>query len=319
MVAAMTAKGPPPLHWIWAEPARRLAWRRYWIRDVVSGFNSVALHFLLKLGTIDTCSNLGGAMGAAFGPRYRPHARRIQDNLKRLRPDLAADMDATMARVWDNIGRSLSEFSVIDRLWTSSRMTVCGIEHIHAARATGRARIYVAVHLSNWELLGPKLVELGEDAFEFYEPPPNRFRRALTERARLRFKDRLMGPGAANALRATRRLKDDSAALVIFIDETRRGRNQAPAFGRKVTLDGNLANAVRLALLTNALVLPAYVLREPHARFRAYVEAPVEMIRTDDREADVRRNTKHLNALLEPIVRRHLEQWISLPLLRLDD
>ena len=242
----------------------------------------------------------------------------MRDNLRRIRPDLEAELVAAERRFWDNCGRTLAEFSVIERLWRSSRTSLEGLEHIEAARAAGRSRIYAGVHLSNWELLAPKLGDLGEDFITFYRPSPNRFRRVLIERSRRCYKGRLFGPGAASALRAVRHLRSPSGALVIQVDDEVGGRARIPAFGRKVVLDGNLGNAVRLALLTNALVLPAYVLREPHGRFRAHVLAPVEMVRTGDQETDVRRNAKRLNGVLEPVVRRHIEQWIGLTSLQFD-
>ncbi len=313
----MTAKAPP-LSWIRGTPAERLAWRRYWVRDVISGVNTAVLHYALKLGTIGSCSGLGGAMAVALGPLYRPHADRIRANLLRLRPDVEPVLPAVMTRVWDNIGRTLAEFSVIERLWDSPRVAVEGLEHIEAARATGRPRIYVGLHLGNWELLGPKLIDLGEKGFDFYEPPPNRFRRAITERARRRFDKQLLPPGPTAALRAVRLLKEQDAALVIFVDEVRARRVKAPSFGRGVDLDGNLANAVRLALMTNALVLPANVLREPGARFRLRVEAPIELTRAGDRETNVRVNAERLDALMTPIVLRHIDQWMGLPQLRFE-
>ena len=308
----MATAATVPLHWLWADGVKRKAWRRYWLRDVLHGLNATVLHYLFKLGTIEACSAMGGALGPMVRGGYGAQAERVRHNIERIRPDLEADLDAAEQRFWENCGRTLAEFSIIDRLWTSSRTVLEGLEHIEAARASGRPRIYAGVHLSNWELMAPKLCDVGEDCITFYQVPPNRFRRALVERARRRYQARLLRSGPASALRAVRRLQSGSGVLVIQLDDEVGGRPRTPAFGRKVALDGNLGNAVRMALLTNALVLPAYVLREPGARFRLFVLPPIEMVRTGDRETDVRRNAKMLNGVIEPIVRRHLEQWIGL-------
>ncbi len=315
----MTAKGPP-LSWIWGGPAERLAWRRYWIRDLLSGMNTLVWHHLLKLGSVDSTSYMGAVLGVVAAPRYRFRATRARANLLKLRPDLAPLQDKAMLRVWDNIGRVLAEFSVIERIWdsASSRVGITGFEHVEAARAAGRPRIFVGVHLGNWELLGPKLIDLGENVVEFYEPPPNRFRRAVTEYSRRRYAARLLPPGTASALKAIRQVKEAAASLVILVDETRHRRVQAPSLGREISLAGNLGNAVRLAAKTGALLLPAYVLREKGARFRVHVLPPIQASATGDAKADMRADAERLDAILGQAVLDNLEQWVVLPVLKLD-
>lgn len=315
----MTAKGPP-LPWIWGGPAERLAWRRYWIRDVLSGLNTLAWHHALKLSTVEGASYMGALLGVIAGPHYRFRAERARANLLRLRPDLAAQQDRVMLRLWDHIGRALAEFSVIERIWSSAatRVAISGFEHVEAARAAGRPRIFVGVHLGNWELLGPKLIDLGENVLDFYEPPPNRFRRWVTEYSRRRYADHLLPPGTASALKAIRKVKEGSASLVIFIDETRNRRVQAPALGREISLAGNLGNAVRLAAKTGAVLLPAYVLREKGARFRVHVLPPIDERSTGDDKADMQANAEQLDAILGQAVLDNIDQWVVLPVLRFD-
>ncbi len=314
----MTAKSPP-LHWIWSGPAERLAWRRYWIRDVLSGLNTLVLHHLLKLGTIDSTSYVGAVLGVVAGPRYRFRADRARANLLHLRPDLAADAERAMLRVWDNIGRVLAEFSVIERIWASpARVSISGFEHVEAARAAGRPRIFVGVHLGNWELLGPKLIDLGENVLDFYEPPPNRFRRAVTEHSRRRYRAHLLPPGTASALKAIRMVKEGDASLVIFVDESRNRRVQAPSLGRSISLDGNLGNALRLAAKTGAELLPAYVLRERGAHFRVHVLPAIQLRASGSAKDDMRANAEQLDAILGQAVLDNLEQWVVLPVLRFD-
>lgn len=212
----------------------------------------------------------------------------------------------------------MAEFSVSARLWGSDRVAVAGLENLNAARASGRPRIYIGVHLGNWELIGPKLFSLGEDAVQFIQPPANRFTRRIAERARRRYRDRLLPPGPASAQRAYRALKA-GRVLVMFVDEFIRGRVQAPAFGRPISLDGNIANAVRLALLSNAVILPVYLLRCSGARFCLNISPPIEIEPTGQHKADIEHNVQKIEAIIAPIVSAHLEQWFMLHELRLEE
>jgi KDO2-lipid IV(A) lauroyltransferase len=208
--------------------------------------------------------------------------------------------------MWRNVGRAMAEFSVLARLWRSDRTTVHGLENFQAAQASGTARVYVAVHLANWELLGPKLLELGEDAVEFYQPPRNRFQRRLAERTRRQFDDRLLPTGPNSAVKALRWLRS-GRGLVMFIDDFTDGRVNGPALGRPLSPHVGLGAAVRLAKASGALVIPAYVLRGEGARFDMHILPP---IRVQDRSLD--EATAAVNAVLEPVVLTNLQQWYML-------
>jgi capsule polysaccharide modification protein KpsS len=209
--------------------------------------------------------------------------------------------------MWRNVGRAMAEFSVLARLWRSDRTTVHGLENFQAAQASGAPRVYVAVHLANWELLGPKLLELGEEAVEFYQPPRNRFQRWLAERTRRQFDDRLLPTGRNSAVKALRRLQGGDG-LVMFIDDFTDGRVNGPALGRPLSPHVGLSAAVRLAKSSSALVIPAYVLRREGARFDMHVLAPMDVQGLSLDEA-----TAAVNAILEPVVLANLHQWYLRP------
>ena len=64
-------------------------------------------------------------------------------------------VEATAARIWGAIGRTLVEYALLGRICdpASERVRVIdlgGLEHI---RRTGRPGIFVSAHLANWNLL----------------------------------------------------------------------------------------------------------------------------------------------------------------------
>ncbi len=60
---------------------------------------------------------------------------------------------AGLKRWWHNIGRTMSEFCIVNKLWKSARIEVEGLEHLKAAQAEGAPVIFTSMHLGTWEAL----------------------------------------------------------------------------------------------------------------------------------------------------------------------
>ncbi len=100
--------------------------------------------------------------------------------------------------------------------------------------------------------------------------------------------------------------------MIIYVDEVANGCVMAPAFGRPLRLDGNMARAARMAHMSGALILPAYVLRDGGAHFRLVILPPMEVRATPAGKLDIRGTVQALDDLFDPIVRAHLDQWLML-------
>lgn len=90
------------------------------------------------------------------------------------------------------------------------------------------------------------------------------------------------------------------------MDELIRGRVQAPAFGRPLRDEGNIAYVARLAALTGAYVMPVHSRRlgeRAHFELVFLPEIPIPQ------DADVMDNIAAINAVIEPVVAAHLDQW----------
>ena len=313
------AEVPPPLSALWGGPEARAAWRRYWVRDTVSGLSDTATHYALRALPVETCSAIGWRLGQWVGARRQLWHERATRNLRQLRPELDDETSArAIQRMWGHIGSTMAEFSALPRIWGTERIAIEGLENLDAARATGRPRIWAALHLGNWEIVGPTLLDLGEKGFDVYQPPRNRFERRIAERVRRRFADQLLPPGPATARRLLRALTEERRGVVLYVDEFQEHRVHAPFFGRPLRLDGNLARVVRLALMADAVITPAYCVREAHGRFRLRIAPPVLLGPGTDRSA-VMRGVAHLDSIITPIVLSHIEQWFMLHDLVLDE
>ena len=215
-----------------------------------------------------------------------------------------------MRRLWRSVSRTMCEFSVLHRLWDAGRIEVEGVEHMDATRAAGKPILVACVHLGNWEAIPVVGIRVGHPGSGIYWPLENRFDTRIAVKARERYGAILYpgdGPGAMRA--AIAELRSKKGPFVVFIDECIDDHVYAPAFGRALKAEGNIAYVARLAVMTGADIIPAYCIRlDDAARFKVTFLPPVELVRGRS-DADLMQNVGAINAVIEPIVRRHLDQW----------
>ncbi len=236
--------------------------------------------------------------------------------------------EAEIARLlrahWRHLGRTLAEFSALPRFWREERIEVAGLAHLEAARRSGRPLVIAGTHVGSWEALHAGLSGLGVAFHGIYQRLPNRFTMRIADRVRQRIR-REGGPGAALAptlnavFEAHRLLESRQSALLYYVDEYWERRVHAPALGRALVIEGNIARAVRLASRTGAVVLPCYALRLGEAaRFRLTFLREVPIGPPDRGRSGILADIAALDAAIEGVVRAHPEQWMMLHVFRTD-
>jgi Kdo2-lipid IVA lauroyltransferase/acyltransferase len=305
----------PPLRWLVGSTDQRRIARRYWLRDPMVGGAEIVIHVLIRLMPIDMCSYSGAAITYLTRHLYPDSEARARKAWARLRPqDLdPASVDAAMDRLWRNVGRTMHEYSILDRLWAAGRIEVSDIEHLDRARDQAKPILVTPIHLGNWEVVLVAGIALGHRGSGIYEPPDNRFEHRIANMVRARYGARFVAAGPHSSREAVRQLKAREGPFIVYIDEFIRGRVQAPSFGRPLRPDSNIAYAVRLAALTGAVVIPAYCLRvHDSARFKVQFLPPLQLADTGDRRADLVENVGRLDAAIAPVIQAHLDQWYFL-------
>jgi KDO2-lipid IV(A) lauroyltransferase len=281
----------------------------------------MAIHILMRLVPIDVCSYSGAAITYLTRHLYPDSDARARKAWARLRPQESdpVTVDAAMDRLWRSVGRTMHEYSILDRLWAAGRIEVSDIEHLDHARDQGKPILVTPVHLGNWEIVLVTGIAMGHCGSGIYEPPENRFEHRIANTVRARYGARFVAAGPGSSREAVRELKARKGPFIVYIDEFIRGRVQAPSFGRPLRPDANIAYAIRLAAITGAAVIPAYCLRiDDSARFKVQFLPPLQLVSTGDREADLAENMGRLDAVIAPIIRAHLDQWYFLLDLELD-
>ena len=180
------------------------------------------------------------------------------------------------------------------------------VERVRTALARGRGVVMLSAHLGNWEYLAAYFGMLGFPGtviarrlrYPEYEQFFLELRRAngvATFDRRNAFQDLVRRLRAGECLGI---LPDQDVDSVdgVFVD----------FFGRPAYTP---VGPVALALVSGAVILPSYTVREG-GRHKILIEEPLELVRTGDRQRDLVENTQRWSRITESYIRQYPDQWV---------
>jgi KDO2-lipid IV(A) lauroyltransferase len=178
-----------------------------------------------------------------------------------------------------------------------------GWEPFQEAYQGGQGTIVVSTHQSSFDLAGHFMAAKGYPPYVLALPEQEAglaFILKLRERQGIRVLP--LGP---RALRESLRHLRAGGVLAMAADRPMKDQGtEVEFFGRPTILpDGH----VRLALQTGALIFGTFVYREDgeyHFRF-----VPLDLVRSGDKEADIRENVQRIARMIEEPILAHPEQW----------
>ena len=288
---------------------------------VVRALASASSHLWFPLGiwlsrrlSRRSVTALGRGIGSPYLRRRRKYVAALRANLARIlgAPPDSADVGAAARRLIDGHFAAWADFlhfTARPPEETSALVeSVVGFDRILEGRKRGKGVLLLTAHLGNWEVGGlmlaavrqPIHVVLVPDIF----PAVERARRRLHERNGVTEipVDRSFVPTLA-VLRALAR--NEIVAMQGDRDFDNTGV-PVPFFGRDAYFP---RGPLRVAMATDAAVLPAFIVRVPDGRYRAIIEEPLVVDRGGDREVTLRRNLERYVAILERYVRQYPDQW----------
>lgn len=298
----------PPLADFLAGGDRRRAFLRYWLYENIDNAIDLFFYFAFMLLPARACSALGGWLGRFLAPRFHKGAyARAAANLKMIRPDLSeAELETLLERYADSQGRQMAEYSVVPRL-ARRHVRKIGTEGLIERCAEGPV-IFIAPHISNWEVLWHCLLDMGLPVTMNYDPPKRRSRHYIVNRLRKGAGLGILKPGRS-FVRPALRILENGGNLLMFCDEGFNGYIRAPFFGRPAHLEGNYAVIARMARKTNALVYPLFIIREGGATFAFQALEPFRLPAMEDAEERFIEDVRFLNTVIESMVCEYPEQW----------
>ena len=270
-----------------------------------AGFDLLTL--LIRALPVDAASAMGGALFRVLGPLSSAH-KTASRGLRLAFPDIGeADHANLLKAQWDNFGRYIAEFPVLDRLTPASgRIEIINPEGLSAIARSGRPSVFISGHFSNMEVMSAAILHAGIDCDITYRAVNNPYVDERIKRSRYRYGVRLFAPKGADGARELLEALKAGRSVAMMNDQKYDGGVAAPFFGRTVY---TLPAAARLALRFGVAIQPLSVRRASGARFRLTVHEPIRLSDTGDRSADIEAGVRAINAFIEARVRERPGEW----------
>lgn len=244
---------------------------------------------------------------------WMPKLRRTgKRNLELAFPELSRHERRRLLRgCFENLGRLLavfSQFSEANPEKLSSLIECQGLEHLDAARTSGRGVILFTGHIGAWELSSFALSLFGHPLSFLVRRIDNPKIETLIDNRRTCLGNRTIGK--RSAAREMLQILQAGGTLGILVDLNTLDREGifVDFFDVQASTTFMLA---KLALRTEAAVLPVFAPWDrQRKRFLLRVDEPLCFERSGDDEADVRRLTQLFTNVVEKYVRRYPDQWL---------
>ncbi len=233
-------------------------------------------------------------------------------NLALAYPDWSVERrEITLKTVYRNLGYQLAEFCLMSRYTeqqASEFIEYDGLEHYLAARARGKGVLVVTGHLGAWELSSFYHSLVGYPMGLVIRRLDNALVDAFVNRIRCLHGNRVIHKDDfARGLIASMRA-GETVGILMDTNMTPPQGVFVPYFGVEACTGAGLA---RIALKTDATVLPGFLLwDQPRGKYILRFGECMELVRTNDVEADIRVNTAAFTRAIEAAVRRNPEQWL---------
>jgi Kdo2-lipid IVA lauroyltransferase/acyltransferase len=185
---------------------------------------------------------------------------------------------------------------------------VHGLHYLKAAHKKGKGVLVLTGHMGNWELMCMAAAMLGYPLSAIYRPldfkPLDRFFINL----RGRYGTTLYPK--KNAMRPILQGLKKGELIGILLDQNTNEQSGVfvDFFNRQACTNKGLA---LISLRMQAPVVPLFLLREQDG-FRVEFGPEVPVVRTGDKDKDIKINTRQYNRVIEDVIRRYPDQWFWL-------
>jgi len=233
-------------------------------------------------------------------------------NLELALPELPPDERMRILRgVYRHLGWQLVEFCRMPgytRENTVRRIRMEGLENYLQAQSRGKGVLVLTGHLGAWELSSFYHSLMGNPMGMVIRRLDNRRLDEYVNGIRCMHGNRVLhkddfARGLLKAMHA-----GDTVGILMDTNMTPPQGVFVDFFGRKACTGSGLA---RVALKTDAAVLPGFMLWEPgEGRYVLHFGPELKFAQTGDAEADIAAATQQCNDVLEAWIRRYPDQWL---------
>lgn len=272
-----------------------------------AAFLSVLL-IVFRLLPAHRASDLGGFIGRTTGPRLAA-SRKARRNIEKALPELDdADVDQTIAGMWDNLGRIIAEYPHLESLSRTTELE--GQDYLEAALNNEKGAIFFGAHFGNWEINAPAILTQYDHAVDVsYRPPNNLWVDTLLMNARS-LGGRIQGhPKSRKGGKKMMDVIKSGGQLGILIDQKYNQGLSVPFFGMEAMTNPFF---VQLAQKYGCALVPIRNTRLDGSSFRLSVFEPLNVFDENGEARAIEDVIKDAHKLLEGFIRERPEQWLWL-------
>lgn len=235
--------------------------------------------------------------------------RFVKNNLKIIFPDKSSqEIRKISMMVFRNFAKYLVDFFRFEKInpeYIKKNVKLENMHHFDDALAGGKGVIVLSAHLGNWELGGVVIAQLGYPFWVVALPHKIKKVNDFFDRQRNRKGVKVIATGKAVRSCITEIRNNHMVALVGDRDFSEKGI-VLNLFGKPTHFPEGPA---ALSLLTGALIVPGFMLRNPDDSFTLSIEKPVEFKPSGNKEKDTIDLINVYNNIIENYIRKYPQQW----------
>lgn len=264
-----------------------------------------------NLFSLRHASDMGGWLLRRVGPMTRRQDI-ARANIIRAMPELSTDEVALILQgMWDNIGRTLAEFSQLGKMDNDdfkSFTVIEGIENLAEVAKTGKSGLFFSGHFANWETAPKTMAVCGWPLALVYRKGNNPGLDRLIQAVRSHYQSAGV-PKSASGSRQLISLLHEIKHIGMLVDQKMNDGIEVPFFGSGVMTAPAIAG---LALKYGCPVIPVKTVRISGPRHKVTILPPINVVRTGNRQDDIHALMSTINNILEQWTRENPAQWIWL-------
>lgn len=261
---------------------------------------------------LETSIRFGKAVGRFFARKFPKLQKTALRNLEIAFPEMPeAERKKIALGTFESLGRHLgfvSHFRKFKHEDIRNLVEVVGREHFDRAHASGRGILFFTGHFGSWEVFNLLPPAFGYGMNILVRRIDNPLIENFVDSFRTKFGSVTLDK--TKSARKMFRVLENGELLGILADLNAQEKEGVfvDFFGVPASTTVSIA---KLALKTNAVVLPAFaVWEESKNKYVVYLEPPVEYRAGDNSEENVRALTQDITNVVEKYVRKYPEQWL---------
>lgn len=282
---------------------KKLPWTKK-IRYALLTALAYSLYGFFRIMPLETASALGGTLMERIGPKMK-HDAIARENLAAAFPEKTqAEREKIIKGMWNNLGRTLAEYPHLRGIWKNVDYT-CE-NHFTQVKDKGGPAIFFGGHLANWEIVTHGAKQAGLPLHVVYRKPNNPWVDSLLRYARGAGATSHIVKGREGAREILTAIKK-GGSIGMLVDQKLNEGIPVPFFGREAMTAEAIAY---FALKFDCPIYPTRVERLQGAHFRVTTLPPLTILKTGDKNADVKTILVTINNLFEDWIRERPEQWL---------